>query len=75
MWVLTFLCCWSGEVGKNHIALVRVMVMPIIVFLGVQKLALEERAWLTIIIMYMMVVIAPAAQASARSGTRAQRRS
>ncbi len=61
----TFCCHWSGEGGKNGIALVRAMVMSIIVVLIVQIPTLGERAWLAIIIMYMMVVVAPAAQVRA----------
>jgi hypothetical protein len=36
---------------------------------GVQITMLGERVWLVIIIIYMMVVVAPAAQARARPGT------
>jgi hypothetical protein len=55
------LCLWSREGGKDSIALVRAMVMSIIVVLGVQIATFGERARLAIIIIYMMVVIAPAA--------------
>jgi hypothetical protein len=74
--VLTFLCCWSGEGGKNGIALVKVMEMSAVIALkGVQIPPLGECAWLAIIINHMMVAVAPAAQARARQGTRVQMRS
>ncbi len=52
---------------QKGIALVGVMVMPVIIVLGVQIPALGERAWLGIIISHMMVVVAPAAKARART--------
>jgi hypothetical protein len=59
---LTLLCRWSGEDGKNGIALVRAMdTFAIITLGGVQIPALGERAWLAIIIIYMMVVVVSAA--------------
>jgi hypothetical protein len=59
---LTFLCRWSREGGKNSIAPVRAMDTSTIITLGgVQIPMLGERAWLAIIIVYMMVVVAPAA--------------
>jgi hypothetical protein len=70
--MLTFLCRWSRESGKNGIALVRAMDTSAVITLGgVQIPKLGKRTWLAIIIIYMMVVVAPAAQAKARSGTRA----
>ncbi len=59
--VLIFLCHWDGEGGKYKIALVRAMVMPVIVILGVRIPTLGECAWLAIISSHMVVVIAPAA--------------
>ncbi len=61
MGALIFLHRWSGEGGKNGIALVRAMVMSVIVVLGVQIPALGEHTWPAIIISHMMVVVAPAA--------------
>jgi hypothetical protein len=74
--VLTFLSRWSREDNKNGIALVRAMDMPAVITLkGVQTYVLGERTQLAIIIIYMMVVVAPAAWARGRPRTRAQRRS
>ncbi len=70
---ITSLCFWSGEGGKNGIALVRAMVMSVIIVLGVQKPVLGGCAWLTTILFNMMVVIAPAAWSRARARPRAQR--
>jgi hypothetical protein len=73
---LTFLCHWSGEGGKNSIALVRLMDISVIITLGgVQIPALREHAWLAVILSHMMIVIAPAAWMRGRPGTRAWERS
>jgi hypothetical protein len=58
---LTSLCRFSGEGGKNGVTLVKAMVMSIEAVLRVQIPTLWERAWLGIIISYMMVAVAPAA--------------
>ncbi len=76
MGVLTFLCCWSGEGGKNGSALVRAMDTSTVITLGrVQIPALGERTQLAFILSHMVVVVAPAAQARARLGLRVQKRS
>ncbi len=73
---LTFLCHWSREDGKISIALVSAMdTSAIITLREVQIPELGGRAWLAIISIYMMVVIAPATWARVRSGTRVQKRS
>ncbi len=59
--MITSLCLWSGEGGKNGIALVRVMVMSVIVVLGVRIPTFGGCAQLAIMLFDMMVVIAPAA--------------
>ncbi len=65
VWVLgalTFLHRWSGEGGKNGIALVRAMNTSAVITLGrVQVPVLGERAWLAIILSHMVIVVAPAA--------------
>ncbi len=56
------LCLCSGEGGKDSIAFVRVMNASAIVPLGgVQVRALGGCAWLVIILVDMMVVVAPTA--------------
>jgi hypothetical protein len=73
MGTLTSLCHWSGEGGKNVIALVRAMDTSAVITLGGLRIpALGERAWLVIILSHMVIVIAPASQARARPRTRAQ---
>jgi hypothetical protein len=65
--VLTFLCRWSGEGGKNGIALVRAIDMSAVIPLGgVQVPGLGEHALLAVILSHMMIVVAPAAQAKER---------
>jgi hypothetical protein len=60
--MLIFLCLWIREGGKNGIALFRAMDTSAVITLGgVQIPTLGERTRLAIIIIYMMVVIAPAA--------------
>ncbi len=67
---------WSGEGGKNSIALIRAMNTSAVVTLGgVQVSALEGRSWPVVILSHMVVVIVPANQSRARPRTRAQRRS
>jgi hypothetical protein len=69
---LPFFDVGEEKVAKNGIALVRAMnESAIITFGGEQMPALRERTWLAIISSHMMVVVAPAAQARARPGTRA----
>jgi hypothetical protein len=69
---LTFLCHWSGEGGKSSIALVSAMETSAIITLGeVQKSTLGECPLIAIIISHMIAVVAPAAQARSRPGTRA----
>jgi hypothetical protein len=69
--VLSFLCHWSREGGKNGITLIRVMDRSTIITLrGVQIPALGESAWLAVILSLMVIVVAPAAQA--RGETREQ---
>jgi hypothetical protein len=59
---LTFLHHWSGEGGKNGIALVRAMDMSIVITLGgVQITTLGKCAQLAVILSHMVIVIAPAA--------------
>jgi hypothetical protein len=59
---LTCLCRWSGEGGKNGIALVRAMDTSAVITLGgAHTPVLGERTWLAIIIIYVVVVVAPAA--------------
>ncbi len=73
---LTFLCNWSGEGGKNGIALVRAMDMSAVVTLReVQVMVLGDCIRPAVILSHMVVVIAPAARARARPRTRARRRS
>ncbi len=69
------LCFWSREGSKNAIALVRAMVMSVIIVLGVRTPAFGRCAWLAIMLFNMMIFVAPAAWARARTGARAQRRS
>jgi hypothetical protein len=74
--VLTSLCHWGGEGGKNIIVLVRAVDTSAIIALGgVRVPALGECDPLAIIMRYMMLIVAPASQARARMGTRARRRS
>ncbi len=56
-----FICLQSREGGKNGIAFVRAMVVPIIFVLRVRISALGGCAWLAIILVDMMVVVALAA--------------
>ncbi len=78
--LVLFLICgcaylWRREGGKNSIALVRVMdTSAAITLRGVQVPALGECAWFAIIMGYMMVVVASAAQVRAKPRTRALRR-
>jgi hypothetical protein len=76
---LPLLCFWSGEGDKNSIPLVRMMETSVIVILrGVQVLVLGGCAQFAVIMRsHMMVGVAPvaAAQARARIGMRARRRS
>ncbi len=56
------LCLWSGEGGKDSIAFVRAMNASAVVTLGeVRILALRDCAWLAIILIDMMMVVAPTA--------------
>ncbi len=73
--VITSLCLWSREGGKNAIALVRAMVMSVIIVLGVRVSAFGCYTWLAIMLFDMMVFVAPAAWARAKMRARAQRRS
>ncbi len=59
--MITSLCLWSREGGKNTIALVQAMVMSVIIVLGIGSPAFDGYAWLAIIMFDMMVFIAPAA--------------
>jgi hypothetical protein len=58
---ITSLRFWSGEGGKNGIALVQAMVMSVIIILGVQTPVFGGCAWHAIMLFDMMVFVAPAA--------------
>jgi hypothetical protein len=59
--LITSLCLWSREGGKNGIALVRAMVMSIIIILRVQTPVFGGCARLAIMLFDMMVFVAAAA--------------
>jgi hypothetical protein len=69
------LCFWSKEGSKNAIVLVRAMVMSVIIVLGVRTPAFGRCAWLAIMLFDMMIFVAPAVRARARTRARVQRRS
>ncbi len=72
---ITSFCLWSREGSKNAITLVQAMVMSVIIVLRVQTPTFGCCAWLAIMLFNMMIFVAPAAWARARTRARVQRRS